>query len=226
MNVSRLDDDYAAELLQRQAALQAEAGQVIAALDVPAHLSRAGRVEQIGSSVSGLMVWRDLDFAVTGPGMTAVRAFEAIQPIATQPQTVALTYENKCGARSPTEGGADDCYYFVVRYETPTGDIWNIDIAFWALDAPRRQMTHVEELRRRLTDPVQSGRLHVEELPRRLTDQTRLIILWLKDVWHRLPTYPYEVGGTDVYDAVLEHDVRTPDQFDAYLRARGLPARP
>jgi hypothetical protein len=133
MNVSRLDDDYAAELLQRQAALQAEAGQVIAALDVPAHLSRAGGMEQIGSSVSGLMVWRDLDFAVTGPGMTAVRAFEAIQPIAAHPQTVGLTYENKCGARSRTEGGADDCYYFVVHYEMPTGDIWNIDITFWAL---------------------------------------------------------------------------------------------
>jgi hypothetical protein len=207
MNVSRLDDDYAAELLQRQDALQREAGQAIAALDLPAHLSRAGGVEQIGSSVSGLMVWRDLDFGVIGPGMTAVRAFEAIQPIATHPQTVALTYENLCGARSPTEGGADDCYYFVVRYETPTGDIWKIDIAFWALDAPRQQIAHVEELHRRLTD------------------QTRLIILWLKDVWHRLPTYPYEVGGTDVYDAVLEHNVRTPAQFDAYLRARGLPTR-
>jgi len=40
-----------------------------------------------------------------------------------------------------------------------------------------------------------------------------------------LPTYPYEVGGTDIYDAVLEYGVRTPDEFDAYLRKRGLPAR-
>jgi len=40
-----------------------------------------------------------------------------------------------------------------------------------------------------------------------------------------LPAHPYEVGGTDVYDAVPEHDVRTPDEFDAYLRERGMPTR-
>jgi hypothetical protein len=58
-------------------------------------------------------------------------------------------------------------------------------------------------------------------MQRRLTDETRLAILWIKDVWHRRPTYPYEVGGVDVYDAVLEHGVRTPDEFAAHLRARG-----
>jgi hypothetical protein len=58
-----------------------------------------------------------------------------------------------------------------------------------------------------------------------LPRETRICILWLKDVWHRLPEYPYEVGGTDIYDAVLEHGVRGPDEFDAYLRQRGMPAR-
>src|SRR4051794_440606 len=57
-----LDDAYALELLRRQDALQAEARRVVADLDLVPLLSRAGRVEQVGSSVSGLMVWRDLDF--------------------------------------------------------------------------------------------------------------------------------------------------------------------
>ena len=43
-------------------------------------------------------------------------------------------------------------------------------------------------------------------------------------MWHTRPVYPYEVGGTDVYDAVLEHGVRTPTEFDAYLRERGMPS--
>ena len=30
-------------------------------------------------------------------------------------------------------------------------------------------------------------------LARHLTDETRLAILWIKDVWHHLPTYPYQV---------------------------------
>ena len=45
-------------------------------------------------------------------------------------------------------------------------------------------------------------------------------------MWHRLPTFPYQVGGTDIYDAVVEHGVRTLEEFDDYLRERGMPARP
>ena len=56
-----------------------------------------------------------------------------------------------------------------------------------------------------------------------LTDEMRLAILWIKDVWHRLPTYPDEVSGTDIYTAVLEHGLRTPEQFATYLQERGHP---
>jgi hypothetical protein len=41
----------------------------------------------------------------------------------------------------------------------------------------------------------------------------RLAILTIKDVWHRLPVYPYEVEGIEIYDVVLEHGERTPDDF-------------
>ncbi len=63
----------------------------------------------------------------------------------------------------------------------------------------------------------------LEYLSRQLTDETRLAIFWIKDVWHHLPTYSYEVGGINVYDAVLEHGVRTPAQFEANLTERGVP---
>ena len=62
--------------------------------------------------------------------------------------------------------------------------------------------------------------MHLSE---HLTKETRLAILWIKDIWHRLPSYPYQVGGTDIYDAVLEHGVRTPAQFEVYLFERGMP---
>ncbi len=51
-----------------------------------------------------------------------------------------------------------------------------------------------------------------------LTDEQRLTILRIKEVWHRRPEYPGEVGGIDVYTAVLDHGVRTPEQFGAWLR--------
>jgi hypothetical protein len=40
------------------------------------------------------------------------------------------------------------------------------------------------------------------------------------------PHYPERVGGVDVYAAVLEHGVRTPEEFSAHLRDRGLPGDP
>jgi hypothetical protein len=58
---------------------------------------------------------------------------------------------------------------------------------------------------------------------RRLTPETRLAILWIKDAWYRHPSYPDVVSGMDIYKAVLEHGVRTPEQFGSYLSRRGLP---
>jgi hypothetical protein len=62
---------------------------------------------------------------------------------------------------------------------------------------------------------------HVTEFHRRpaatLGDEQRLRILRIKDVWHRRPEYPDLVGGFDIYTAVLEHGVRTPEEFGAWL---------
>ena len=52
---------YAARLLERQDTLQAEANRLVEQLELSTMLGRAGRFERLGSTVSGLMVWRDLD---------------------------------------------------------------------------------------------------------------------------------------------------------------------
>ena len=61
------------------------------------------------------------------------------------------------------------------------------------------------------------------ELPARLTEESRLTILRLKDVWYRLPHYPDVVSAWEIYEAVLDHGVRTLDELDRFLAARGLP---
>lgn len=196
----------AAELVRCQAELQAEAREVIAELDLLTMLGRLGTTQQVGSSVSGLMVWRDLDFIVVAPGLSITRAFETLWPLVTHPRIVELHYRNEQGPRSPSGRSEDDRFYFVIHYQTPAGNVWKIDLSLWLADGPRNLLAPAEEL------------------ARRLTAETRLAILWIKDVWHRLPVYPYEVGGTDVYQAVLEYGVRTPTEFEAYLRQRGLQA--
>jgi hypothetical protein len=47
-------------------------------------------------------------------------------------------------------------------------------------------------------------------------------VLRIKDVWFRLPSYPDEIGGFEIYFAVIEDGVRTPDEFRSWLVHRGL----
>jgi hypothetical protein len=202
----RLDECYAARLLERQDALQAEADRLVELLELKAMLGRAGRFERLGSSVSGLMVWRDLDLGVSCGGLSRERAWETVIPLATHPRTTQLSYRKQIARLAPPELRGYERYYFVVRHENEAGREWKIDISLWSPKSPPGPLTHAQEMRRRLTP------------------ETRLTILWIKDAWHRLPSYPDVVGGTDVYEAVLEHGVRTPEQFGRYLRRRGLPA--
>jgi hypothetical protein len=204
---SNLDPAFAASLLRRAEALQSEAGDVMRTLDLMSMLAVLGQPEQIGSSVSGLMVWRDIDVTVRCQDVTLAQVWDALRPLLRNRRVTRLSYSNETGARSPTGDPADQRFYFVIHYGTAEGTDWKIDISLWTTDAPR---AHLAQL---------------AELERRLTAETRLAILWIKDVWHRLPVYPYEVGGVEVYDAVLDHGARTPDDFDLYLRQRGLPAR-
>ena len=194
---------YAARLLKHQDALQIEANRLVERLGLPTMLGRAGRFERLGSLVSGLMVWRDVDLGVSCGRLSPERAWDAMLPLAVHPCTARLDYRNEIGELAPQELKGYGRYYFVARHETEAGDEWKIDVSLWSPEAPPRPSAHAEELRRRLTP------------------ETRLAILWIKDVWHQVPSYPDRVSGMDVYEAVLEHGVRTPEQFGRYLRRRG-----
>jgi hypothetical protein len=202
-----LDPVYARLLFDRAKALQTEADEVMRTLDVMTMLGALGQPEQIGSSVSSLMVWRDIDVTVRCREVSLEQVWDALRPLLINPRITRLTYRNETGARSPSSEPADQRFYFVIHYEPTSGTDWKIDISIWTSDAPR---SHLAQL---------------AELERRLTRETRLAILWIKDVWHRLPVYPYDVGGMEIYDAVLDHGARSPDDFDRYLQERGLPAR-
>jgi hypothetical protein len=206
MTTTGLDKAYSDELVRRQDALQAEASRVIVDLDLMSALARAGRAEQVGSVVSGLMVWRDIDLGVVSPGLGVSEAWNIMRPVVARTGITRVSYTNESGHLNKSGRPYDDRHYFVIHYESTAHDDWKIDITFWLTDGPRGQRARA---------------LAMTELPL----ETRLRILWLKDVWHRLPVYPYQVGGTDIYDAVLEHGVRTPEEFDGYLRERGLPPR-
>jgi hypothetical protein len=178
-------------LLARQAELQSEAATFVRELGLIEMLGRAGRVLQLGSAVTGLMVWRDVDFGVDAPGLTADAAWETMRPVL-----------RRCSSLHYANDHEERRHYFVMRIES-----WKVDVSLWFEGAPPA----VEAFQ--------------AELPARLTPESRLAILRLKDFWHRLAHYPDIVSAWEIYDAVLNHEVRTLDELDAFLAARGLPTR-
>ncbi len=113
---------YAARLLERQDALQAEAHRLVEQLDLPTMLGGAGRFERLGSMVSGLMVWRDLDLGDTCGCLSPERAWETMVPLAAHPRTTRLHYRNEIGRLAPPELRGYGRYYFVAHHETDAGD--------------------------------------------------------------------------------------------------------
>jgi hypothetical protein len=79
-------------LLRRQDALQTEARAVIRELGLRERLGRLGPFEQIGSSRSGLMVWRDLDVATRCADPTTEEVLDAMRPVLAHPGVREVTY--------------------------------------------------------------------------------------------------------------------------------------
>ena len=69
-----------AELLAREGALHEEAKDFLAAHRVEETLARAGRILLVGSYVTGLMVWRDLDVCVDAAEPERDAAWELVSP--------------------------------------------------------------------------------------------------------------------------------------------------
>jgi hypothetical protein len=201
-----ISDEEARGLLLRQEALQTQAAAALADLDLINLLSRHGQVTPVGSAATGLMVQPDIDVCVLADVWSPDAAFLAARPLASHPRVQKLHFWNEAGAFTPD--GLDEGYYWGVHYVPAAGQPWKMDIWFWRPGAPAPDVEYAEMVRRRLTP------------------ETRLAILWIKDI-ARTPgaLSPESVRSIDVYEAVLDHGVRTPAAFSAYLAAKGRPGR-
>jgi hypothetical protein len=188
-------------LLVRQAALQAEAASVLADLDLFSVLGRAGRPVQTGSVALGLMVWRDIDVTILCPRLEVATVLEPHCALASHRGVRQVQFRNDTGAWN-VDPAYPDGLYLGVDYGTAGGHDWKLDL--WFL----------------LEGTTQYDLRHIETLPPRLTPVTRLAILRIKDAWYTRPAYRSQVRSYDIYEAVLDHGVRTPAEFEAHLAAR------
>jgi hypothetical protein len=193
------------ELWTRQLALQAEAAAIVAELESTAILTDVGPMLLAGSYVSGLMCWPDLDVMVfAGADCSPDDVLRLLRRIVDRPGVVGFEYRDERGSRSPTGTVRDERYHVVVELAR-SSRTWRIDLTLW------------------LHDPHANVTAWHESLRERMTADERAAILRIKDVWCRLPVYPDRVGGLQIYHAVLDDGVRTPQAFAAWLAARGYP---
>jgi hypothetical protein len=176
------------DLLARQDALQAEARRLLTVLD---GLTPTPLLPT-GSFVSGLMAWRDLDVMLLGgPAYGPRDVLALLGPLVERPEVTGFDYRDERGADVVER---DRRFHVAVAYGP-----WRVDLSIW-----------LHDLHTNVT------RWH-EELRGRVTPEQRLAILTVKDVWCRRPEYPDEVSGLQIYTAVLDHGVRTPEEFGAWL---------
>ena len=146
------------ELLEREEELHAEAQDFLATHEVEKRLAPAGRVLLVGSYVTGLMVWRDLDVCLDAVDLERALAWELVRPFLAGANR--LRYEHH-------DEPDDRRHYFVLRL-----DRWKLDLSFFTAGIPPEVEAFQDDLRQRL------------DL------ETRLVILRLKELWHRRPEYP------------------------------------
>lgn len=164
-------------------------------------LSPLGEVVPVGSAALGLMVGRDLDLTVVCRRHDAEAVAGAGAALAGHPRVREVRFIDDTGDWN-TDPTYPDGLYLGLGCRSLAGEIWKVDI--WFVDDPERQ----------------PDLAHARDLPKRLTTETRAAILGVKDAWAGRPEYRREIRSWDIYTTVLDHGVRTPAQFEAWLRRR------
>ena len=192
------------ELAARQSALQAEAAALLEELDRSGIFSDIGPPEVTGSYISNLMCWRELDVGLlVGADYSPRDVLLLISRLMELPGVVGFSYRDERGDRSPT-GLVKEERYHVPSLLDRAGGIWQLDLTLWLRDLHE----NVTAWHKALRDSI--------------TEEQRAAVLRIKDVWFRLPSYPDQIGGLQIYTAVTEDGVRTPQEFRSWLAEREL----
>jgi len=138
------------ELLAREETLHAEAGRFLACHRVGQRLAPAGRVLVVGSYITGLMVWRDLDVCVDARALERAQAWELVSPFVAAADRVRYEDHHEPGDRR---------HYLVLRLEG-----WKLDLSLFVDGIPLEVEAFQDELRSRLDDETRLAILRLKEL--------------------------------------------------------------
>ena len=150
----------------------------------------------VGSVAYGLVVEPDVDLEIYCPRPRVEAGFVVMSELALQPGVWKIRFSNELQ-------GPDPGLYWQIRYRQPASPaqpLWKIDMWLLAEDYPGpRSADLVEPMRRALTPEIRAAILRIKEAA--LGRQ--------------------EVHGIDVYRAVFDGGVRTPEAYQRWMAAHG-----
>lgn len=189
------------ELLKQQQELQVEVKEILTELKLNDLLSTVGEPVQVGSSALGLMVWRDIDITVVCSKLNINAIAQVASKLITYKGMREVKFINDSGIFNNSSDYPDGLY-FGLKYKSLKGTDWNLDI--WFVDRPEKQ----------------PDLMHIKVIPEQLTPELRESILTIKSIWVTKNEYGKMVKSYDIYTAVLYDNVRTPYQFQEWLRSK------
>ena len=181
------------DILERAARTRQQAQAILSDLGLLEKWRRFGRPVLVGAVSFDLAVAPDIDMEVYCPELRIEHGFQVLTECALNPRVTAAQFLNALS--SP-----DKALYWQLRYRTDDGTEWKIDM--WSApedyDLPR-------------------GEDFVQPMKESLTDETRQAILALKEA--RAEGHLSKGLSIDLYRAVLDGGVRTPDDFQQWLQS-------
>ena len=187
------------DVIRADEKLRAEADDLLDRRGLRRLLEEYATISIVGSYALKLMVWRDLDVAMHAPGVAVADFFDLGKRVTDLLASWKMFFTDNRNRESASDPVG---LYWGIRLGDISRGAWKIDL--WALES--------EEFHARLRE--------CDSLNRRLNSENRLTILRLKSQLWRHPQYRSSVTSHDIYDAVLDHEVASLDEFWEYMRCK------
>jgi hypothetical protein len=182
--------------------LIAEADRILHEFGLLEIMGKYGQPFVNGSYVLGLMTWRDLDIHLEMNIPDEERFFHLGGEIASALKPWRMSYRNELLTRTPNLPLG--FYFGVHTFILGGAEEWKIDI--WAVD----------------TQQIEEGSKLLAELQAGINANSKKAILEIKDRFCRHPEYRTGLHSMDIYEAVMKHDIKTPEGFIKYMKSRNV----
>jgi len=188
------------DLFEKSNAIQKEAQQILQTLDLKPLLSKYGEFKIVGSMSYKLMTWRDIDMDVVfDHDPTDTEFWEILQELFKNKKIRLFMFVDD---REIVTRNRPKSMYIGLKYEDDKKEIWKIDI--------------------RLINKKYVATDEIEKLINaKLTPEKKQIILEIKSAVDDNPKYHKDFQSVDIYQAVLENEVRDLQHFQEYLQKIG-----